>query len=321
MPKLSVLVTCYNQEKFIEEALESILKQTVLFDYEIVISDDFSQDKTPLILQQYQIQYPDKIRLLPSTKNLGITKNLQKGLQACKGEYIAILEGDDYWTSPHKLQMQVAFLEQNPACSLVFNGLLTLDSQGVLQHHYLHERQIFEIEDLIHCNFIGNFSTCMYRAQIIQRLPPTIFDLFTVDWMFNISMAQFGSIGFIPQQMTVYRRQDQGCWSKQSAKKQTELLYQLIKQYDKALDYSYHEAFLTVYKKQAIELLGHHWRESNYKACLQFIKAEPQIFILSVGQWVIDNIVPPLFLKVGKKISKSLIKKRKSLNLKAVESK
>src|SRR5256885_224442 len=98
--KLSVLVTVYNHEKYIAEALDSILNQKVNFEFEIVIADDVSTDSTKSIIEKYAKEHPHRnIRILKSEKNLGITKNLQRGLQSCQGEYIAILEGDDYWIS------------------------------------------------------------------------------------------------------------------------------------------------------------------------------------------------------------------------------
>lgn len=107
--KVSVLMITYNHEKFIAQAIDSILMQQVNFDYEIVIGEDCSTDGTRAIVIQYQKEYPDKIRLLLPEENLGMHKNFVQTFRACQGEYIALLEGDDYWTSPRKLQKQVDF--------------------------------------------------------------------------------------------------------------------------------------------------------------------------------------------------------------------
>src|SRR5205085_12529467 len=101
IPKLSVLLVTYNHEQYIRQALDSVLMQRTDFDFEIVVADDFSQDSTRAIVEGYQAEYYN-IRILQSEKNVGITHNYQPGSAACRGEYVAVLEGDDYWTSPNK---------------------------------------------------------------------------------------------------------------------------------------------------------------------------------------------------------------------------
>ncbi len=107
-------ILCYNHEAFIAKALDSVLMQKVDFPYEIIIGDDASTDKSQQILQAYQVKHPDKIKLILKTKNEGVFKNITGILKACSGQYIALLETDDFWTYPHKLARQVAFLDQNP---------------------------------------------------------------------------------------------------------------------------------------------------------------------------------------------------------------
>lgn len=103
----------YNLEKYIAEALDSILMQKVNFKYNIVVGEDCSTDNTRQILQEYASKYPDKFTLLLHKKNLGVVANFATTLKSCQGKYIALLDGDDYWTDPFKLQKQVDFLESN----------------------------------------------------------------------------------------------------------------------------------------------------------------------------------------------------------------
>ena len=98
VPKVSVLVVTRNHEKYIRQALDSVVMQETDFDFEVVIADDFSDDLTLVIAEEYQRHF-HSLQLLPSEKHLGITRNYQRGFAACVGEYIAVLEGDDYWTS------------------------------------------------------------------------------------------------------------------------------------------------------------------------------------------------------------------------------
>lgn len=106
---VTIISLTYNHEKYIAQALESILMQKVNFTYEIVVGEDCSKDRTREILIQYAEKHPDKFHLLLHEKNIGAAKNQNKVFENCKGKYIAMLEGDDYWTDPYKLQKQVDF--------------------------------------------------------------------------------------------------------------------------------------------------------------------------------------------------------------------
>lgn len=112
--KLSVALITYNHELYLTKALDGILEQIHDYPFEIVISDDCSTDGTRKIIDSYFKKYPDIIRPLLHTKNMGVSKNYLFALQSCKGEYIATLDGDDFWTEPDKLRRQISFLDDNP---------------------------------------------------------------------------------------------------------------------------------------------------------------------------------------------------------------
>src|SRR5512133_2186068 len=111
MIKVSVLVMTYNHEKFIQQALDSVAMQETNFEYEILISEDCSTDRTRQVVLEFQGEHPDKVRLLLSEKNIHSNEVVVRGICAACGEYIAMLDGDDYWTSPNKLQKQADFLD------------------------------------------------------------------------------------------------------------------------------------------------------------------------------------------------------------------
>jgi glycosyltransferase involved in cell wall biosynthesis len=118
LPKVSVFMMVYNHEKFIKEALNGVLMQKCNFDYEIVIGEDYSTDESRNIILEYSKQYPGKFKLLLHNSNIGAQKNQLAVLENCTGQYIALCEGDDYWTDPLKLQKQVDFLEGNQEYSI-----------------------------------------------------------------------------------------------------------------------------------------------------------------------------------------------------------
>lgn len=113
MLKVSVAMITYNHELYIKQAIDSILMQNVNFDYEIVIGEDCSPDNTREILKEYKEKYPDKIKLILHEQNIGVRQNCIEVYKKCYGEYIALLEGDDFWTDTDKLQKSIDFLENN----------------------------------------------------------------------------------------------------------------------------------------------------------------------------------------------------------------
>ena len=110
---LSVAILSYNQEKYIGQAIESVLNQKTNYKYEILLADDCSSDKTLEIMKKYEKKHPDIIKVLKREKNLGANKNLLDAAKHSKGKYFALLEGDDYWIDENKIQIQVDFLEKN----------------------------------------------------------------------------------------------------------------------------------------------------------------------------------------------------------------
>jgi glycosyltransferase involved in cell wall biosynthesis len=116
-PIVSICCITYNHEKYISQAIDSFLMQETDFDVEIVIGDDCSSDSTPLIIEEYRQKFPEKFRILKREKNLGSEVNFIKTIEACRGTYVALCEGDDYWTDPHKLALQVHTLEERTSHS------------------------------------------------------------------------------------------------------------------------------------------------------------------------------------------------------------
>ena len=245
--KISVVVTSFNHEKYIAKCLESILCQKGDFRMEVIIGDDYSTDNTRSIAQEFQDKYPALILLLPQQPNLGITKNLKRCLEACSGDYIAICEGDDYWTDIYKLEKQKNFLEAHPDYSMCFSAIMIyFEDKNKFEPHddqLLFDKNILTTEDLIKQNYIGNFSCCMYKTSIVRQLPSEIFNIFTVDWMFNIACSRMGKIGFIRDWMSVYRKHPQGAWSGRNELDQLRELRHLIDIYNKFFNYQYNAAF------------------------------------------------------------------------------
>ncbi len=213
--KVSISMVTYNHEQFIAKAIDSVLMQKTDFDYEIVIGEDCSRDGTRSIVLDYQRRYPDKIRLLLNEKNIGMHKNGVQTVQACTGEYVAMLEGDDYWTSPCKLQKQVDFLDEHRDCVICFHNALLVHEDGS-QQPYVYcppdQNKFSTIEDLL---IKGNFlPTCskMYRRSLLDKIPEWVFSLKMGDWPIDVLISRHGNIGYINEIMGEYRIHHSGVW-------------------------------------------------------------------------------------------------------------
>ncbi len=254
-PRVSVLLVTYNHEKYIRQALDGVMMQKTDFDFEVVVADDCSQDKTLAIIEEYA---PDNLnlRVLPTERNLGITRNYQRGFAACRGEYVAVLEGDDFWISPTKLKSLVAFLDQHPECAFCFHRFLIHDetsssfsAQPLLEIGS--EFALFTAAQLASDNFIGNFSACVYRRELIDQLDPALFEMKVYDWMLNIMVAQAGMIGYLPMIMSIYRAHPAGAWSGKTLAEHRPELFELIDAYDKYLDFKFESEF-QIYKSAVL---------------------------------------------------------------------
>jgi predicted O-linked N-acetylglucosamine transferase (SPINDLY family)/predicted SAM-dependent methyltransferase/GT2 family glycosyltransferase len=216
--KASILMITYNHEEFIAQAIDSVLMQEVDFDYEIVVGEDFSTDNTRRIVMDYQRKYPEIIRLLLPDHNLGMLTNFVNTYKACEGEYIALLEGDDYWLSASKLQKQVDFLDQNPEYSICFNDTIIIEHDKDGKPEIFPHRSSAEtctIQRLLSDNFISTPSV-MYRAGFVKEFPDWYYEQGMGDWSLHILTAQHGKIGYIDEVMSVYRVHHGGLWSSAS---------------------------------------------------------------------------------------------------------
>lgn len=131
--KVSVAVITYNQERTICQTLDSILKQKGDFELEVVIGEDCSKDGTWRICKDYEKRFPDRIRLLPNTQNLGILGNFARTFSFCSGDLLSIIAGDDYYCDDHALEKQMQFLLQHPSVGVMgANGYRSYVKKGTM---------------------------------------------------------------------------------------------------------------------------------------------------------------------------------------------
>jgi glycosyltransferase involved in cell wall biosynthesis len=214
-PMVSVAMITYNHEAYIAQAVESVLMQNTFDPYELVIGDDASSDATRDIIKAFQRSHPDRVRLLPPRPNLGPAGNLVRTWSACRGRYVALLEGDDYWISPHKLQRQVDFLTANPDCTMCFHNAKVVQAgaqSAVRNYREADQASISTIDDLWRHNFIPTCSV-MYRSDAVGPLPRWFEGVMFADWALHLLHARHGPIGYLDDLMAVYRIHENGLFS------------------------------------------------------------------------------------------------------------
>ena len=213
-PLVSICMITYNHEPFIAQAIEGVLMQKTDFQFELVIGEDYSNDNTRKICKKYKNQYPDKIILLESKKNLGMTPNFIRTLEACTGKYIALCEGDDYWTDPLKLQKQVDFLEANKDYVLCFHDTNKIDANGnVIANTRLENySEILSEKQLICGTFIPTL-TVVFR-NFIKTYPKQFKEVKNPDTILFSLLGQYGKGRWVKNiQNSMYRVHQGGVWS------------------------------------------------------------------------------------------------------------
>ncbi len=211
-PLLSIYCITYNHRNYIVGAIESFLMQKTTFSFKIVIGEDCSTDGTKEIVLEYAKKYPDIIRVITSKKNVGAINNSIRTLNACKGKYIAICEGDDYWTDPLKLQKQVDFLEENPDYSLCFhNTLILYDDKSHPPRYFCskYQKKVSIVEDVIKKWFIPSASMVIRKNML--ELPSWFNKVYNGDWTLHLLLSLKGKIGYLDEVMSVYRKSLNPC--------------------------------------------------------------------------------------------------------------
>jgi len=257
--QVSILLVFYNHEKYIKECVDSIIMQEMPFDYEIIVCDDYSTDLTLSIIESSFKQAGIENRILNRDSNVGLVKNYQKGFAACQGDYIVIVEGDDYWTDKKRIVKLVSFMQSHKECAMVFNSTIIYNEEDG-QFSYPDNTKTNDFEyiptnDLAAGKkYVGNLSACVFRNSVIKKLKPDLFDLPIADWMISMVVGQFGLIAHFHEPTSVYRRHPNGLWTQMTKKKKLRKLIYLVDVYNKYLEYKYNEEFSAYRRRLTIQL-------------------------------------------------------------------
>lgn len=225
-PLVSVSVLAYNSERTIARTLDSILAQVTDFDYEIIVGDDCSSDGTRAILREYQRRHPDRIQLIlhPRRSDAYVAGRINNmtNLSCCRGKYTAMLDGDDFWTDPHKLRTQVAQLEAHPACTLAMHDTLMQYEDcrgpvpaeprrlsqmaneaypaGVLPNSLLHVNRWLPVHN----------SSFLFRTRCFPYFPEDFYEVIAADHYLFLLITQRGPAYYDPTLRSVYSKHHRG---------------------------------------------------------------------------------------------------------------
>lgn len=274
--KLSVCVTTYNHEPYIRQCLDSILTQETDFDFEIVLGEDDSSDGTRAICQEYATRHPDRIRLFLRNREDVIhinghptgRFNFMENMAAARGEYISIIEGDDFFTSPQKLQRQVELLDKHADCSLCFHQAYrwkTYEEDAPSQKMPEHlDKHILKTEDLITQHFIATCSI-MFRKKEGFSFPEWYKHAASGDIALMLLLSLEGDLRFIPEVMSCYRIHGQGLSTQHRDYIKVISMIHLYQSFNIHTGFRFHERLVSGMKEE----IGLHLPEARERAMLR----------------------------------------------------
>jgi hypothetical protein len=206
------------------------LMQTTDFDFEVVVAEDHSTDGTRRVAEELERRHPGKVRAICRDKNLGANANFLEALPVCRGQYVALLEGDDRWTDARKLQHQADFLDAQADCSLCCHAVNYVHEDGSQPPRRFPEggKTFSSLEDILSG---VNFHTCsfMFRRRMLSSPPDWLRTLWIGDWPVLMLLAEQGHVGYLDEMMAEYRIHPGGAWSDSSLAMQTEGLLQVFR--------------------------------------------------------------------------------------------
>jgi len=275
---VSVCCMTYNHEHFIEKCLTGFVSQKTNFAFEILVHEDASTDGTSEIVKIFETNHPKLFRVIYQKENVFSTgKNNLTGMlfPMSKGKYIALCEGDDYWTDPLKLQKQVDFLEANPDFVGVFHDCFILDERDGSQHLRIGNTKIDEEPDLqsiIRENNISTASIVFRNFEHSNFWPDNSQSISKGDYLLVVLLAQYGKFKYFNSPMSVYRIHPGGIWSSRSRLytiEQDVKFYTFLDSFFQKAEIkdAIHYKLQKAYHKYAIELV----KSSNMLKSLHFL--------------------------------------------------
>lgn len=212
VPTVSVLLVTYMHEQYIDQAIQSVLAQRLTGGLELIVSEDCSPDRTGDIVMEYATRHPEQVTVLRSVRNRNDQEVFLRAYRAARGRYIAYLDGDDYWSSPVKLQTQVDFLDANPHASGCAHAVDIVNQRGDVRSEVREVARWLSTEDFLRNNPL-RAATILLRRDALGALPQWFEHAPYTDWPLYIVATRSGPIGYLDHVLAAYRKHDGGMWS------------------------------------------------------------------------------------------------------------
>ena len=287
---LMVSIRCitYNHEPYIRQCLDGFVMQKTNFRFEAIVHDDASTDGTADIIREYAEKYPDIIKPIFESENQyskhdGSLSRIMD--EACTGKYIALCEGDDYWTDPNKLQIQVDFLENHPDYSMCWHDAPIVSENDGLEkgnHRRYKSDATCKVKDIIEGG--GEYiptASMLYRREIRDNIPKELLNQYVGDYPLQLLFALSGKVFYFDNRMSVYRIEVPQSWSHRMnsnyADKMKKLWFNEKKMYDDFNRYSFYK-YDHAFKQREYLLLfkllwnlkdyteaGHYWSKISFR--------------------------------------------------------
>jgi glycosyltransferase involved in cell wall biosynthesis len=216
-PGVSVLITSFNHERFIADALDGVLAQSPVGPLEVLVGDDCSSDGTRSIIERYARRHGDVIRAVFPDRSLGADGRVlfAELIRMSRGRYIAAMDADDYWTSPKKLSLQVTHLDRHPGCAMCFHNVVCRSEDTSVPdrlHNSGDQVRNVGVAELVRSNVVASCSP-VFRREVLDPLPPWYFALPWGDWPLYFMALSHGEVHFLPDTMGVYRLHEDGMYA------------------------------------------------------------------------------------------------------------
>lgn len=268
---VSIIMITYRQEKFIEQAIEGVLMQRTNFQWELLIGDDCSPDATQVACSKY-LKNDARIQYFRNDSNIGANRNFLNMYKKCRGKYIALCEGDDYWIDPYKLQKQVDFLSANKDFTICFHDVYELNLGILKSGSVKYEKTEFNILDLARGNFI--YTPSVLFVNFGDKLIPSYFSsIYVGDYILHMQVSKFGKIKMLDEKMSVYRIHEGSNWS---TKKDEFICLKTIEYLRKLLKDNFDPKVKTILKRRLSGVYHHLFQMTNkHVYLLQIAKLSP----------------------------------------------
>lgn len=288
MVKVSICTITYNHAPYIAQAIEGVLAQRGPdLEVEMVIGDDVSTDNTREIVADYARRYPNNIKPLFHEKNLGPNRNSLACMAECDGDFIAALEGDDYWTDPNKLRLQIAALEARPESAMCFHDAETFTSETnivdwTFGNEFSHilpalgsSPQLYSQSDIARHGWFIPTASMLFRASSLPRPMPAWFEgVYSGDYTLQLLSTKHGPAVYLPRIMSRYRlhQQSMGATMTQSKAKFERRIYEakMFQQYVfEPENKKYADIYLAIQYGGFARFMGsqgQYWQQIKYRA-------------------------------------------------------